>query len=152
MPSLAWFSRQRSVNVQVPACRRAGAQQDACLPAHRREPEPDALTPPDRTTGANKMTIEGKTVLVTGANRGIGQALAAEALARGAKRGYAGTRQPLTHPDARVTPLILDVTSTAQVQAAASQAGSLDILINNAGVALPDLLTDPAALEPHLAV
>lgn len=98
------------------------------------------------------MTVEGKTVLVTGANRGIGQALAAEALARGAKQVYAGTRQPLAHPDARVTPLMLDVTSMAQVQAAARQAGSLDILINNAGIALPDHLTDPAALERHLAV
>ncbi len=98
------------------------------------------------------MTIKDKTVLVTGANRGIGQALAAEALARGAKRVYAGTRQPLAHPDERVTPLMLDVTSPAQVQAAAGQAGSLDILINNAGIALPDDLTDPAALERHLAV
>jgi NAD(P)-dependent dehydrogenase (short-subunit alcohol dehydrogenase family) len=98
------------------------------------------------------MTVEGKTVLVTGANRGIGQALTAEALARGASRVYAGTRQPLAHPDARVTPVTLDVTSTEQVQAAASQAGPLDILINNAGIALPDLLTDPAVLERHLAV
>jgi NAD(P)-dependent dehydrogenase (short-subunit alcohol dehydrogenase family) len=98
------------------------------------------------------MTIEGMTVLVTGANRGIGQALAAEALVRGAKQVYAGTRQPLAHPDERVTPLMLDVTSTAQVHAAARQAGSLDILINNAGIALPDLLTDPVALERHLAV
>jgi NAD(P)-dependent dehydrogenase (short-subunit alcohol dehydrogenase family) len=98
------------------------------------------------------MTIKDKTVLVTGANRGIGQALAAEALARGAKRVYAGTRQPLAHPDDRVTPLNLDVTSTAQIQAAASQVGSLDMLINNAGVALPDDLTDPAVLERHLAV
>jgi NAD(P)-dependent dehydrogenase (short-subunit alcohol dehydrogenase family) len=81
-------------------------------------------------------TIKDKTVLVTGANRGIGQALAAEALARGARRVYAGTRQPLAHPDDRVTPLSLDVTSTAQIQAAAGQVESLDMLINNAGIAL----------------
>ncbi|GAA4620089.1 SDR family oxidoreductase [Actinoallomurus vinaceus] len=98
------------------------------------------------------MTIEGKTVLVTGANRGIGRALAAEALARGAEQVYAGTRQPLTHPDERVTPVTLDVTDTAQVQAAADQVGSLDILINNAGIMLPDLPFDPAVLERHLAV
>jgi NAD(P)-dependent dehydrogenase (short-subunit alcohol dehydrogenase family) len=98
------------------------------------------------------MTIEGKTVLVTGANRGIGQALAAEALARGARRVYAGTRRLLAHPDDRVTPLSLDITSTAQIQAAAGQVESLDMLINNAGIALPDDLTDPAVLERHLAV
>jgi len=98
------------------------------------------------------MTLEGKTVLVTGANRGIGRALAAEALARGATRVYAGTRQPLASPDARLTPLMLDVTSTEQVQAAASQARSLDILINNAGIAVPDLLADPDVLARHLAV
>jgi len=39
------------------------------------------------------MTIEGKAVLVTGANRGLGQALVEEALRRGAKRVYAGTRR-----------------------------------------------------------
>jgi NAD(P)-dependent dehydrogenase (short-subunit alcohol dehydrogenase family) len=43
------------------------------------------------------MTIEGKTILVTGANRGIGQALVEEALTRGAQRVYAGTRQLLDH-------------------------------------------------------
>jgi NAD(P)-dependent dehydrogenase (short-subunit alcohol dehydrogenase family) len=98
------------------------------------------------------MTIAAKTVLVTGANRGIGQALVEEALSRGAERVYAGTRQPLAHADARVTPLILDVTSTAQIQAAADQVGSLDILINNAGVALYDDLSDRAALQRSLAV
>ena len=51
---------------------------------------------------------------MTGANRGIGRALVEEALKRGAKRVYAGTRQPLAHPDGRVTPLTLDVTSAAQ--------------------------------------
>jgi len=98
------------------------------------------------------MTINGKTVLVTGANRGIGQALVAEALSRGVERVYAGTRQPLAHPDGRVTPLNLDVTSAAQIQAAAEKVGSLDILINNAGIALYDDLSDRAALEQHLAV
>ena len=98
------------------------------------------------------MTIAGKTILVTGANRGIGQALVAEALSRGARRVYAGTRQPLDHPDQRVTPLTLDVTDRAQIQAAAGQIESLDLLINNAGVALYDDLTDRAALERSLAV
>ena len=98
------------------------------------------------------MTIEDKAVLVTGANRGIGQALVEEALRRGAKRVYAGTRQPLAHPDERVTPLILDVTNAAQIQAAVEAVESLDILINNAGVALYDDLSDRATIEQHLAV
>ena len=98
------------------------------------------------------MTISDKTVLITGANRGIGQALVEEALSRGAKRVYAGTRQPLIHPDERVTPLTLDVTNTAQIQAAVQSIESLDLLINNAGVALLDDLRDVAPLEQHLAV
>jgi NAD(P)-dependent dehydrogenase (short-subunit alcohol dehydrogenase family) len=98
------------------------------------------------------MTIADKTVLVTGANRGIGQALVDEALRRGAKRVYAGTRQPLVHSDGRVTPLRLDVTNAAQRQVAVESVASLDILINNAGVALYDDLSDPAALDAHLAV
>jgi NAD(P)-dependent dehydrogenase (short-subunit alcohol dehydrogenase family) len=98
------------------------------------------------------MTIADKTVLVTGANRGIGQALVEEALRRGAKRVYAGTRQPLTHTDGRVTPVTLDVTDAAQIQAAVERVESLDILINNAGVALYDDLSDRAALEQSLAV
>jgi len=98
------------------------------------------------------ITIEGRVVLVTGANRGIGQALVEEALRRGAKRLYAGTRQPLAHRDPRVTPLTLDVTNAAQIQAAVEKVESLDILINNAGLALVDDLGDRAALEQHLAV
>jgi NAD(P)-dependent dehydrogenase (short-subunit alcohol dehydrogenase family) len=98
------------------------------------------------------MTIEGKVVLVTGANRGIGQALVEEALARGAKRVYAGTRQPIAHLDERVTPLILDVTNAAQIQAAVAAVESLDILINNAGLARYDDLSDRATIEQHLAV
>jgi NAD(P)-dependent dehydrogenase (short-subunit alcohol dehydrogenase family) len=98
------------------------------------------------------MTIADKTVLVTGANRGIGQALVEEALRRGAKLVYAGTRQPLTHPDGRVRPVTLNVTDAAQIQAAVESVESLDILVNNAGIALFDDLSDRAALEQHLAV
>jgi NAD(P)-dependent dehydrogenase (short-subunit alcohol dehydrogenase family) len=98
------------------------------------------------------MTIEDRAVLVTGANRGIGQALVEEALSRGARRVYAGTRQPLDHPDERVTPLTLDITNAAQVQAAIERITSLDILINNAGLAISEDLSDRAALEQHLAV
>ena len=98
------------------------------------------------------MTIADRTVLVTGANRGIGQALVEQALRRGAKRVYAGTRQPLAHFDGRVTPLTLDVTNAAHIQGAVERVESLDILINNAGLALYDDLSDRAAIERHLAV
>src|SRR6202166_4217472 len=97
-------------------------------------------------------TIADKAILVTGANRGIGQALVDEALRRGAKRVYAGTRRPLVHSDERVTPLTLDVTNAAQTQAALERVASLDILINNAGLALYDDLSDRAALERDLDV
>jgi NAD(P)-dependent dehydrogenase (short-subunit alcohol dehydrogenase family) len=98
------------------------------------------------------MRIADKAVLVTGANRGLGHSLVEEALRRGAKRVYAATRQPFTHPDDRVTPLIMDVTDPAQIEAAAERVESLDLLINNAGVSVADDLNDRVALERHLAV
>jgi NAD(P)-dependent dehydrogenase (short-subunit alcohol dehydrogenase family) len=98
------------------------------------------------------MMIEGKSVLVTGANRGIGRALVEDALRRGAKRVYAGTRQPFAHLDGRVTPLVQDVTDAVLIQAAVESVESLDVLINNAGIVLFDDLSDRAVLEQHLAV
>src|SRR5436190_16344924 len=98
------------------------------------------------------MNLEQKTVLITGANRGIGRALVDEALARGASRVYAGTRGPLHHVDERVTAVRLDVTNTAQIQAAVAQVQSLDLLINNAGVAIYDDLRSLDVIEQHMAV
>jgi len=98
------------------------------------------------------MHITNKTILITGANRGIGRALVDEALARGAKKVYAGTRAALQHPDKRVTPLTLDVTSASQIQRAAGKVDTLDLLINNAGVAIYDDLSNLAVIEQHLKV
>jgi NAD(P)-dependent dehydrogenase (short-subunit alcohol dehydrogenase family) len=98
------------------------------------------------------MEIAEKAVLITGANRGIGRALVEEALARGAKRVFAGTRTPTAPVDGRVTPLTLDVTHFDHIQRAVDQIESLDVLINNAGLATYDDLTDLSMLEQHLAV
>ena len=97
-------------------------------------------------------TFADRAVLVTGANRGLGQALVEQALARGARRVYAAARQPVTYPDGRVTPVRLDVTDPGQIRAAAGAVESLDVLVNNAGVSLLDDLSDRAAIERHLAV
>src|ERR1700740_3063280 len=98
------------------------------------------------------MNIQNKAILITGANRGIGRALVDEALRRGAKRVYAGTRGPMQHSDTRVTPLTLDVTNESQIQQAVAKVDSLDVLINNAGVAIYDDLSDFDVLAKHLAV
>jgi NAD(P)-dependent dehydrogenase (short-subunit alcohol dehydrogenase family) len=97
-------------------------------------------------------TINDSSVLVTGANRGIGRALVEEALRRGARRVYAGTRQPLALSDERLTPLTLDVTDPEQIREAVEHVDALDVLVNNAGIALFDDLSDPSVLELHLAV
>jgi NAD(P)-dependent dehydrogenase (short-subunit alcohol dehydrogenase family) len=99
------------------------------------------------------MNITNKTILITGANRGIGRALVDEALRRGAKSVYAGTRgAALQIADQRVTPLTLDVTDAAQIQQAVEQVGTLDVLVNNAGVAIYDDLTNLDTVEQLLAV
>src|SRR5262249_16950012 len=106
--------------------------------------------PNDRQGAA--MNIENKTSLITGANRGIGEALVEEALRRGARKVYAGTRSGLRHADGRVTPVTLDVTNGTQIQTAAQAIEELDVLVNNAGIALYDDLSNLEAIEQQLAV
>ena len=77
------------------------------------------------------MDIAGKTALVTGANRGLGRQLAAQLRDRGA-RVYAAARNPDAVDLTGVTPLALDITDPAAVQAAAQATGDVAILVNNA--------------------
>lgn len=96
--------------------------------------EPQGTKQPKRES---IMDIRNKTVLITGANRGIGAALVRAFLKHGAGKIYAAARNPAALPDfadARVVPLTLDITKPSQVTAAAQQAGDIDILVNNAGI------------------
>jgi len=82
------------------------------------------------------MNIANKSVLITGANRGIGRALINEALIRGARRVYGGVRGGLAIADPRVTPVTLDVTSAAQIARAAQEIESLDVLLTEQHLAV----------------
>jgi NAD(P)-dependent dehydrogenase (short-subunit alcohol dehydrogenase family) len=81
------------------------------------------------------MNIQGATLLITGANRGIGLAFAREALARGARKVYAGARNPDSVTLAGVEAIALDVNDEAQVAAAARHCADVTLVINNAGIA-----------------
>jgi short-subunit dehydrogenase len=80
------------------------------------------------------MDLQGKTALVTGANRGIGLAIARELLDRGA-HVLAGVREPSGAPGDEVR---LDLSSRESIEAGVAglgeRAGEVDILVNNAGV------------------
>ncbi len=91
--------------------------------------------------------LSGKTVLVTGASRGIGLATVRRLLQTGATKIYAAARRPEALPDfgdTRIQPLQLDITDPASIAAAAAKAADVDVLINNAGTAtFNDFLTSP---------
>jgi NAD(P)-dependent dehydrogenase (short-subunit alcohol dehydrogenase family) len=94
-----------------------------------------------------KMNIQDAVVLVTGANRGLGLAFAKEALARGARKVYAGARDPDSVTLPGVIPVRLDVTKPDEVAAAASQLGDVSLLINNAGIGELGSLLHPDAID-----
>jgi NAD(P)-dependent dehydrogenase (short-subunit alcohol dehydrogenase family) len=83
------------------------------------------------------MKIDNAVALVTGANRGIGLAFTRELLARGARKVYAGARDPSTVTQPGVEAIRLDVTRPDEVAAAAARAGDVTLVINNAGIGDP---------------
>jgi NAD(P)-dependent dehydrogenase (short-subunit alcohol dehydrogenase family) len=96
----------------------------------------------------NAMKIRNSVAFVTGANRGLGLALTRELLARGAKKVYAGVRNPtgVVIPGAEV--IKFDVTDPASIAAAAAQCGDVTLLVNNAGIArLTTSTLDPAIID-----
>jgi NAD(P)-dependent dehydrogenase (short-subunit alcohol dehydrogenase family) len=105
------------------------------------------------------MKIQQAVVLVTGANRGLGRALVEASLKAGAKRVYAGARDPkqlediVARAEGRVVPLALDITDARSLEAAAGRAPDVTLLFNNAGVlASYNLLAStPAQIEQDFA-
>jgi NAD(P)-dependent dehydrogenase (short-subunit alcohol dehydrogenase family) len=80
------------------------------------------------------MKIHNSVAFVTGASRGLGLALVHELVARGAKKVYAGMRNPVPLDMVGVEVIRLDVTDPASIVTAADQCGDTSILVNNAGI------------------
>jgi NAD(P)-dependent dehydrogenase (short-subunit alcohol dehydrogenase family) len=80
------------------------------------------------------MHIQDSTVLVTGANRGIGKAFADALLDRGATKVYAAVRDVATVTDPRLVPIQLDVTDPDRVAAVARELDDVQLVVNNAGI------------------
>jgi NAD(P)-dependent dehydrogenase (short-subunit alcohol dehydrogenase family) len=79
------------------------------------------------------MKIEGAAALVTGANRGLGGAIAQALLDSGAKV-YGGARNPASITNDRVIPVRLDVTNDEDIVNAARACPDVSIVVNNAGI------------------
>jgi NAD(P)-dependent dehydrogenase (short-subunit alcohol dehydrogenase family) len=84
------------------------------------------------------VLAKGSVALVTGANRGLGQAFVRELLDRGADKVYAAARDSSTVAieDDRVVPVPLDITSSDAVESVAGRCTDVSLLINNAGAML----------------
>ncbi len=94
------------------------------------------------------MKIQNSVVFITGANRGLGPAFAEEAVKRGARKVYAGVRNPTDISPPGVVQVRLDVTDPASVAEAAKQCGDTTLLVNNAGIArLTNSTLEPAMID-----
>lgn len=83
------------------------------------------------------MEIKGRTILVTGANRGLGRQFTQALLAAGAAKVYAGARDPQSVTQPGVQAVRLDVTDAESIAAAAAVLTDVDVVVNNAGIMQP---------------
>lgn len=83
------------------------------------------------------MDIKGRTILVTGANRGLGRQFTQALLAAGAAKVYAGARDPQSVTQPGVQAVRLDVTDAESIAAAAAVLTDVDVVVNNAGIMQP---------------
>jgi NAD(P)-dependent dehydrogenase (short-subunit alcohol dehydrogenase family) len=94
------------------------------------------------------MKTRDSVFFITGANRGLGLALAREALNRGASKVYAGVRNPTDADTPGIVQVKLDVTDPASIAAAAGRCGDTTVLVNNAGIGRPTAGTlDPSLVD-----
>ena len=103
------------------------------------------------TPTPSRFDLKDRSVLITGANRGLGAALCKTILQHSPKIIHAGYRSiPGDFDDPRISWRQLDIQDTASVSAAAASIGELDVLINNAGILIPtttDFAEEQANLE-----
>lgn len=111
-----------------------------------------------KNNGPGGIELAGTSVLVTGANRGLGKAFVEKLLQRGVSNVYAAARDAGTVDvtDARVIPIRLDITDPDEVSAAASRCSDVTVVINNAGAMLrstllgaPDMTAARAEMETN---
>jgi NAD(P)-dependent dehydrogenase (short-subunit alcohol dehydrogenase family) len=88
------------------------------------------------------MHINGSTVVVTGGQRGLGQAITEAFLTAGASKVYVTARTPQPSPDTRIVPVALEVTDADSVASLAALATDATIVVNNAGVNQHDPILD----------
>ncbi|MFM9692054.1 SDR family oxidoreductase [Streptomyces europaeiscabiei] len=109
------------------------------------------------------MKMTGNTILITGGTSGIGLGLALRLHEAGNKVIVAGRRKELldeiTAGNPGIEALVLDVADPASIaraaEALAASHPQLNVLVNNAGIMLPENLLDPASLpvaEDHVTV
>src|SRR5260221_9135285 len=142
---ISWTSRRKGVRTFLHRHKSSGRNSWKRITSTRTDPH--ETTGKEETMKARR--IKGAVALVTGANRGIGRALTEALLSRGVKKVYATARNPEALRDLRDERLVslrLDVTDADQVRAAVEAASDVDLVFNNAGVALGNGIADSTAL------